>query len=531
MAGLGPVWTAGQQLAVVGNDGTIGGPGGDPLSPSVANAASDAGGNVQDIIAGGTSVYALRDSADRIQRHVTKGAYGDIFVPQGIPVVCLGSDDSPAADWNTIWPVITANNLPWTLNTVVGGNFYPSGAANPKGLGAAGYLTWAQLQTMRDYGGVEVACHSRTHTDPTANGGVENFVDETFKAAQDLRAGGGTGANFNVDLFCQPGTWTGSYNFQDISQIDPVLAGVNGPIGGMSLPAQIRQWLMATFAATTAYAVDDVVAAGGGSLGNLSRLPITSPYGLSRNVDFTTTSLATLQNTIQYARGLQNALVCIYGHGANLGVNGFTSIATFTSMMQYLAAQRDAGNITLLTTSAALRAQPSANGRENLLLDGDFHLDTPGTIGSGGALVGWKYAAGAPTIVAAGAQVGAAPPGNTASIIINSAADQVFAYFPARQLRQVRIEFDARVANGAARSTQNQRLIWRGLSSTGATMQNVDNSGGGATGPQWPALTSNWTHYVMMAGVDPQSVTQLLWPYINGGGGGVEYANFKVYKQ
>lgn len=461
-------------------------------------------------VAGGYTSYdaALRlEQSLYIRRRLQQGIFGDIFYQQGRPVVCLSSDDGPGVDYSVLWPIIRQNNLPWTCNVCIGPN---AGGGPSVGIATGGNLTWAQIKEMRDYG-VEFACHSRTHVDPTTAGGVANFVDETVNAAADLRATVGNSTalapdgqpiQLNVDAFVQPGTWTGSYNFDAASKIDP--------------PSVLGSHLRSQFALVTAYVADNT--ATNDSIGALPAPRVYGVYRGSGGLYWETGTTAQIQQVVRRAIG-KNGLVSLYGHIAHIDQATYRTSAELTTTLQWLAAQRDAGNIELMTLTAAHFARPSVYGRINLLGDGDFHLETVAGAYDGNG--GWILGGGTPTVTLNAA------PGATNSMKVSTSSDDFHVELPAQSLRNLRIEFDAR--RGTAGTAAVARLIVRGLAGA-SIVQDVQYQTGSSSGPNWGALTDNWQHFVCQFCIDPRATSLRFWPYLSGTGP-VEYGNLKVYKQ
>jgi peptidoglycan/xylan/chitin deacetylase (PgdA/CDA1 family) len=442
----------------------------------------------------GAGALALdrRDQQALLHDRQHEVAFGGIKVKTGRGIVCFCLDDSHIQDYEILWPIAQPLNIPLTIAV------YYNMVAKP-GEG----LTWANLKTMRDQG-CEIACHSRTHTDPTTNGGLSNFIDETITVANELAlAPLGTGENYNVDAFVQPGTWTGAYNFTTAASIDPPVAAVG-------------QYFLSRYSLVTAYISEDENAA---SLYRVHNVPAYRRLGVGRSNDFTALTVAEAKKYVQKAEAL-GGMVCLYSHSFKINEAGWRTTAEVKELFEWIAGERNAGRIEIMSMTAAYHAQFDPNGRVNLISDGDFHLETPGTLGEGGEIPGWE-ATGKPTINAA------AGLGGTNSLTIHTAEDVVRIFRAARPLRCVRVEFDARRAEAAVAA--KARVIVRGINGE-ATHTNVEWTSGGGIGPKWAALTANWQTFAMQVTLDPRSDTFMLWPFYSAEGP-VEYANFKVYKQ
>lgn len=434
---------------------------------------------------------AFRDAAQDRTDRISQGIFSNIRYKQGQAVVTLSVDDINIEDYTNWWPVFRKYSIPMTF-------------AVPSSLiGTTGCQTWATLQEMRDYGGCELSSHSVLHLDPTTHGGYANYVAETLNCAATIAAGSGAGEKYYVDSFIQPGTWTGAYQFDDPTKID--YPNVNGYV------------MRSRYSAFCAYIQQDNVAQG------VTSMPIRRRYGLARSVTeiSQTLTLASVQATVNKAIATGGA-VLIGGH-TGPAITSYTALDTICA---WLAAQRDAGNIQIMTLTAAVHAKASSGGPVNLMNDGDFHMDTPGTIGSGGAFVGWSYTAGAPAVVANGAQSGALPPGGGGSLIINSTSDSVGSYY-AGGFRSLNVDFYARTKNAAASAGQQASLI---LSPAGGVTgpSTITINTGGSMGPQWPGLSTAWQHFRCIVGLDPGATSgYYLRPHMTGTGG-VEYANIVV---
>lgn len=414
-----------------------------------------------------------------------QGAYNEIYVKEGAVAVAMCFDDGYTTDKVDIFTYLRDKNIPASFAIP---STFP---------GTGGKLTWAQIKEMHDYG-MEIVAHSATHGSPPAS--LAEFIAESVTAADTLAATDGTW-QATIDAFVQPGTWnTGPYYFDSISKIDNTDAG---------------DQLRSRFVCATAYVIDGVVR-------QINQIPAVRTMGQLRGTDMagTSTTLAALKTTLALARG-QGGLVACGTHSFNLGTGGWNTLATWKTLIDYMAAERDAGRLEFYTLSAGFSLQHSPGGRRNLVQDGGFAQDAAGNF------LAWIPVGGAPTVHAADA------PSGLTSVTLGFGTNSMAYEIPAAGLRSVRIRFKAK--NDTAGVNSNVNLLIGGLDATFSTTYNsLTHQSGGATSPgPWANVTDAWQTFECMFRPDGRSGGLLVQPYCGGGGGrtgSVRVADFEVYK-
>lgn len=260
-------------------------------------------------------------------------------------VVALRFDDGPAADYTTVYPLLTARALPAMFALVT--SF----------LDQAGKLTTAQALEMQTRG-MEMASHSATHSADPAN--LAAFIAEAITTKATLEAAG-----LRVDSFVQPGPWVSGYLFDTEADFET-------PEG---------RALRRTYAAVEAYLTDDYV-------NSQKPLPAARRYGVNHRTA-SDLSLASCTGAIDNAI-IYGGMVEFVCHASDLDTGGHMSLADFTTLLDYIVTKRDAAQIDVLTPTGALYARKSLS-KVNLFGDPDFALSTTA------APVFWRKA-GSPTI-------------------------------------------------------------------------------------------------------------------------------------
>lgn len=396
-------------------------------------------------------------------------AYRDIYVPEGKAVISIVIDDGQALDL-TFTDIMRARSL-------IGGHAINSGT-----IGTGSALTWTQVRAQRDVG-FEILNHSRTHgSDP---GSLQGFTQEVVYANREI-----AGQNIRSEGFVAPGTWTGDFYWNTPSKLD----------GTPQL-----EILRSLFAAATSYITD-------GNTANRNfkiRNPVRK-HGITRGVPLDGLTLANFKLDYNQAVGVGGIVNCS-AHAGSLDTTNFTAI------MDFLVTERAAGRCEILTQTAALYAK--VGPRVNLLPDGDFHLDATG------AFMGW-LPTGSPTVTAGDG------PGATNSVTIPDASNTLTTYIPARDLRTVEVQFDAKNASPGVNA--NARFFVRGQDiDTATNVQDTSMVSGHTSAPGWVNLTDSWQTFRAYLNVDPRVEYMALWAHFSsnaGRAGGWKLANVKVYR-
>lgn len=427
---------------------------------------------------------AYVEQAKNLQ-HRYEAIFSDLYVDTPA-VVSIRMDGGNAIDYSTIAPMFEARGLAGSF--ALNARRMENEAEYP----AAGKMTFAQAYDLQSRG-FELSnhSHSEANPDPTAGGlGLNNL-------AGSAATGGGLlyetdnnqfliPHNLNVDRFVQPGSWTNAYNFTTADLMDNSEAG---------------RIIKSRFAAMDAYVADDWV-------NQIRNFPVTRRFGGSHRTATDATSAATLTGDIDHAiQG--SAYIQFLVHAVQLDNPGNLTTAQLTTFLDYVAAKRDAGLLTVLTPTGAdfaKRGTPT-----NLVGDPSFVK---------GAAAGnyWDWlVTGAPTINAAGtAQSG----GSNRSITIDS-GNYITKNFVAGKLRSLYIEFWAR---SSTTSASTARLLLKQTIPDGSQPINRDI--------QIPinANTGAWVKVRAFVRTDPRGGTLVVRPYAVGTTNKPMYSDFVMRK-
>lgn len=392
--------------AQLGTDGTVGGPGGSPVS-----------------------------AFDNVGQQAVASAYSGVTYRRGI--VALRFDDAHGQDQTIIKPALDAALLPGGFAIVYGNlNNSRSGGVAPTSIPN---LTTAQMLQMQA-DGHEIMCHTRNHTDPTLQADPEAFfLDECAQVGTDLRALG-----VFADSWVQPGTWTGAWNFTSYALTDGLVA---------------QTWARNYGAAEAYFAEDRLYHAA-------APLPSMFRFGGTHSTDGSdpAKTAAQLQGYVDYAVQY-GGLVELLFHSFRFDLPGMTTSADFRTFIAYLQAQRDAGLLDVLTPTAARYAVQS-DTVVNQLFDPSFEEEPSGAVFPvlpGSKSRGWHSLGGAPTV-----QGGVGRTGSNACIVAQGGPyGAVQQELHAPNLRSLRVDLWARSASNSGSVTAQMRMT--GLQASSST--------------------------------------------------------------
>ena len=279
------------------------------------------------------------------------------------PVVTLRADDSSAGDY-TIATALTARGMVGTF-ALIWGKVWPTGEA--------GATTLAQYQEMQR-NGHQLAVHARTQTShDTAPADHNAFFDEIITVPGEMLTQGLYGEHW-----VEPGPWgagdeSNPYYFNTYAKLD-------GPFGRI---------LQSRYQTSNAYIQDAMT----GNTGAPRPIPAFTEHG-AHHATFETGTVADMFAQIEKLKSRpQASSIQILTHGQRVGTAGYITWADYYAFLDYLAAERDAGRIYIMTEGAALRARPGA--RINLFGDPGFEQ-----YASSPAKSEWLTGSSAPTVVA-----------------------------------------------------------------------------------------------------------------------------------
>lgn len=216
-------------------------------------------------------------------------------------------------------------------------------------------VPWATLADYSTNDGFEPWSHSRTHNDATDTAG---YVSEIVTSQAELQA------NFPrdyIDKFVIPGV--GGTNYGGF-------ISTNSPDDWYGTEA--GRLALSTYAVTSGHM--------GGRLRPLMGEP---QQGLAHvGIEETTAAaaIAMIQEAQSAGAGIQLML-----HPNQIGMTGKTTLADYEAILAYMAAERDAGRLAVLSMSGLLCADVRSSYRHDLLVNSDFNTDLAGWTANGWA--------------------------------------------------------------------------------------------------------------------------------------------------
>lgn len=278
-----------------------------------------------------TSGYDLRNSfKPQLLLEQARMAKGGVIGTNGKPVIALRFDDGQDAFRTTVYPLLTARGLPCShaLISEFSSQSWGSGT------------TWADVLDWYK-NGVEIWCHGKDHKDYQ---GFSGLYANIVTAKETIEAQG-----IKVQGWALPGV-TPVYNtapYNTLNSID-------------DYESETGRLLMNNYALTEAYA------------GGKNRfLPNGRYHGLDHVTVSDGISLVDAQGIVDVCikEKLGRELMI---HPANLGKAGMLSIADFTTLLDYIVAKWEAGDIEVLTPSGLCFADSTTAQRLDLIKDGSF---------------------------------------------------------------------------------------------------------------------------------------------------------------
>lgn len=255
---------------------------------------------------------------------------GGVIGTGGKGVIALRFDDAPADFVTKILPLLKARNLPFTRVTT------------SDSIASTGEIvTDAKLTEMQDYcikSGGEVWNHGRDHADAA---GETAIYDNLIGALDKLRL---KMPRIPIDCFSPPGgaeTFYGDWLMKDLESWATSYAG---------------RLLMGHHAIVSGYFPNTYYRPLDGHLRDGQLHYSCDAY----------TAASSVTQLVDRARDWKVG-VSLMWHAHNLDASGKQSLAVFTECLDYIVAQRDAGNIEVLTLSGLGAADANSSHRDDLL--------------------------------------------------------------------------------------------------------------------------------------------------------------------
>lgn len=246
----------------------------------------------------------------------------------GKGVVALRFDDAPAEFRTVVLPLLRERNLPFTRVTT-------STSIHDSTIPAT------EFPLMQEYSvkdGGEVWAHGSDHKDAAGESAIfENLVG----SLQDLRT---KMPRIPIDCFAPPG---GAETFYDGWLMKDLEAWANTYAGRL---------LMGNYALVSGYFQNSYYRPLDGQLRDGQIHYSCDAYVASSSVT----------QVVDRARDWKVG-VSLMWHANNIGTAGKQSLAVFTECLDYIAAERDAGNIEVLTLSGMATADVTSSYRDDLL--------------------------------------------------------------------------------------------------------------------------------------------------------------------
>ena len=333
---------------------------------------------------GSNARMVTSDHATRLE--YARARRGGSIGTGGKAVVMLRFDHWLVAFRDVVLPILEANQLPATLNV----NYDNMNiAANGNGS-----IPWSTVQDWNQYKGIEIANHGSTHTDASTEAAIWHEVAEgqmnlenamprvavdtwhehgsAYMAANDILNDPGLNLGRTIDSFTE--SWAGKLVMAYHAVVEGKCGGFFVPLTGNPVVGQSHYSIDQSTDVEAKGQVDNAKALGRGItlyihpgllntvLVNGSIWPATYQVGGAVSVT-----------------NPDNGQITNFGNEADFQTwattNGHTiymRTSYFQSLCEYLAAERAAGNIMVMTSAGGAFADKSHSRRENLFAKADF---------------------------------------------------------------------------------------------------------------------------------------------------------------
>lgn len=278
-----------------------------------------------DISASGTGTGGRRE----ILQQGLRARKGNTIGTGGLGAVALRFDDAAGVFKDKVLPMLEARSLPFTRVTTTDRVGQEAGGEND---------TWANIQDYSIRAGGEVWNHGKTHGAAESPAAIDAEVSGALEV---LRA---NLPRLPIDCWSPPGGqssgWGGYMPADTIEQIADSYAG---------------QQIFAHHALASGYLKDTWYPTLDG---------VMRDGGLFYSSDIR--DFAFLKNLVDRARDFPSGVVLMF-HSNNIGTNDYITDAEFEQILDYIVAERNAGNLLALTVSGLAVADAESDKRRDLL--------------------------------------------------------------------------------------------------------------------------------------------------------------------
>lgn len=324
-----------------------------------------------------TADVQVSDHATRVE--VAASRRGGTIGTGGLPVFMWRFDHWLVAFRDIILPILREYSLPATLNV----NY--DNMANPQN--GAGSISWLDVQAWNQYDGIEIANHGATHTNAAT---MDSIYHEVVTGRRNLEAAMPRVAvetwhehgsayltatdldgDIGLDLGREPRNFTDSYAGRLVMAEHAVVEGKNGsfypPLTGRPQVGQSHYSMDRQTSAEAISTIQFAQSVGRGLTGythpglmdhvNVGGSLYPATYNVDGSVDFQgTDATSTHYATEAEFRAAMSANI------VHMPVKDFRAIC------EWLATERDAGRLMVMTAAGGAFADRSHDRRENLLM-------------------------------------------------------------------------------------------------------------------------------------------------------------------